>query len=141
MGASAFHAGRATSSDCAVAVIAVVRSTMRGSADARLRAFAVTRFFGADRIDAPAAFSRRHANSGNRGFALLGLRPQAEAADKRIGVVAGREPGGSVLSFVTLPPPSTTSSGSSATLSRATTSATYLRHFFLPYRSRPRNPT
>src|SRR5213593_2627964 len=45
-----------------------------------------------------------------------------------------RQPGGNSFSLLTLPPPSTTSSGSRAAIRRVTTSATYFRHFFLPYR-------
>src|SRR5262245_61421024 len=52
-----------------------------------------------------------------------------------------RQPGGSSLSFLTLPPPITISSGCSAAISRSTTSATFFRHFFLPYLSRARLPT
>src|SRR5881396_3327734 len=52
-----------------------------------------------------------------------------------------RQPGGSSFRLWTLPPPSTTSSGRRAAIRRVTTSATYLRHFFLPYRSSPRLPT
>src|SRR6185369_17201752 len=52
-----------------------------------------------------------------------------------------RQPGGSSFNFLTLPPPSTTSSGSMAATNRSTTSATYPRHFFLPYFSSPRIPT
>src|ERR1700726_1858083 len=52
-----------------------------------------------------------------------------------------RQTKGSFFSFFTLPPPSTTSSGSRAATKRFTTSATRLRHFFLPYFFNPRIPT
>src|SRR6266511_638209 len=52
-----------------------------------------------------------------------------------------RQPVGCFFRLWTLPPPSTTSSGRRAAIKRVTTSATYLRHFFLPYRSSPRLPT
>src|SRR5580698_5940304 len=43
-----------------------------------------------------------------------------------------RHPGGSSLSILALPPPSTISSGSSAATSLSTTSKTCFRHLFLP---------
>src|SRR5262249_6542476 len=43
-------------------------------------------------------------------------------------------PARSALSFLTLPPPMTVWSGSSAAMKPATTSATWRHHFFLPYR-------
>ena len=46
--------------------------------------------------------------------------------------------GSSVFSLLALPPPTTTYSGSKAALRRATTSLTFLRHFFSPNRFRPR---
>src|SRR5262245_236546 len=52
-----------------------------------------------------------------------------------------RQPGGSSFSFLTFPPPKTTSSGWSAAVSRITTSFTVSRHFFLPRRNSPRMPT
>src|SRR5262249_60394705 len=52
-----------------------------------------------------------------------------------------RHPGGRSLSFLTLPPPSTMSSGSRAPVSWATTFATCCRHFFLPRFLSPRSPT
>src|SRR5262249_56759300 len=52
-----------------------------------------------------------------------------------------RQPGGSSFRSLAFPPPSTTSSGSRAATRRPTTSATFLRHFFLPSRSSPRTPT
>src|SRR6516162_5794301 len=59
---------------------------------------------------------------------------------KALLLLPARQPGGRRLSNATLPPPITTSSGSSAALISPTTRLTYLRHFFLPNRSRPRRP-
>src|SRR5579859_4721973 len=49
--------------------------------------------------------------------------------------------GGNCFNLWTLPPPSTTSSGSKAVIRRSTTSVTYRRHFRLPYLMSPRTPT
>src|SRR5262245_7547393 len=51
-----------------------------------------------------------------------------------------RQPGGSVLSFFASPPPSTTSSGCSPAIKRATTRSTCRFHFFVPSRLSPRRP-
>src|SRR6266478_4777397 len=48
---------------------------------------------------------------------------------------------GSSLTFLALPPPSTTSSGSRAAVTLATMSSTSRRHSFFPRFSRPRRPT
>src|SRR5262249_60797107 len=60
---------------------------------------------------------------------------------KALALSPARHPGGSSCSFLTLPPPKTTYSGSRAAMRRAITSATSCRHFFLPRRSYPRTPT
>src|SRR5262249_33610919 len=60
---------------------------------------------------------------------------------KALSLSPARERGGSAWSFLTLPPPITVSSGSSAAMKRPTTSATLRRHFFLPWRSNPARPT
>src|SRR5262245_41879159 len=52
-----------------------------------------------------------------------------------------RVPGGNSFSFLTLPPPRTTSSGSRAAIRQLTASATLRRHFFAPYFSNARTPT
>ena len=59
---------------------------------------------------------------------------------KALALSPSRHPGGSSFSFLTLPPPRTTYSGSRAAMRRAMTSATCCRHFFLPSRSYPWTP-
>src|ERR1700692_752614 len=60
---------------------------------------------------------------------------------KALALLPARQPGGSFSSCFTFPPPRTTSSGSSAAIKRATTSATWRAQASLPQRSRPRCPT
>ena len=45
---------------------------------------------------------------GGGGPAVAGLLPQAKAAGKALALSPARQPGGSVFSFLTLPPPRTT---------------------------------
>src|SRR5271165_313259 len=58
-----------------------------------------------------------------------------------LALLPARQPFGSSLSCLTLPPPRTTSSGSRAATKAATTASTFFLHFFLPTRSNARAPT
>src|SRR5262245_1851385 len=89
-----------------------------------------------------------HLSDQVRGFERVAVCGRARSSPhkrnpprKALALSPARECGGSAWSFLTLPPPITVSSGSSAAIKRDTTSATCRRHFFLPWRSSPARPT